>query len=106
MEVLKDECWGYISLYKTIDVIQEGWLNKPKGSLQLLFERGWINPDLIHLHTANGMKDEDLNKVPIDLTGCKYFISSLMRKQARDPKNRKPNKSRTANIFIQNGAKP
>ena len=24
--------------------IQEGWVGKPKGALQVLYERGWINP--------------------------------------------------------------
>ena len=31
---------------KTIPDIAEGWVNKPKGALQVLYERGWINPSL------------------------------------------------------------
>jgi hypothetical protein len=38
----------------TEDVIEEGWLNKPKGSLQILYERGFIDPDNIGQYTDMG----------------------------------------------------
>ena len=28
----------------TVPEIVEGWIGKPKGALQVLYERGWINP--------------------------------------------------------------
>ena len=31
---------------KTIPDIAEGWVNKPKGAFQVLYERGQINPSL------------------------------------------------------------
>jgi hypothetical protein len=39
-------------------VIREGWLNKPKGAFQILFERGWIDPSNIRQYTEKGQKDE------------------------------------------------
>ena len=42
----------------TEEKIDEGWLNKPKGSLQLLYERGWIDPHNHKKYTARGKRDE------------------------------------------------
>jgi hypothetical protein len=39
-------------------VIREGWLNKPKGAFQILFEHGWIDPSNIRQYTERGQKDE------------------------------------------------
>jgi hypothetical protein len=33
-----------LPITKREKIIQEGWLNEPKGSLQILYERGWIDP--------------------------------------------------------------
>jgi hypothetical protein len=38
----------------TEDVIEEGWLNKTKGSLQILYKRGFIDPDNIGQYTDKG----------------------------------------------------
>jgi len=35
-----------IELEEEIDETTQGWLNQPKGLLQVLWERGWINPDV------------------------------------------------------------
>ena len=40
-------------------IIKEGWDQKPKGELQVLYECEWINPSKIKLYTKNGEKDED-----------------------------------------------
>jgi hypothetical protein len=32
-----------LTLYHDVDDIKEGWINKPKGIYQILFERGWID---------------------------------------------------------------
>ena len=37
-----------------VDEVVPGWVNKPKGSLQILFEKGWIHHDRIHLYTEKG----------------------------------------------------
>ena len=69
-----------------VPVVREGWVGKPKGSLQILFERCWIHPDLIHLYTAEGKRSEQPNihqsNILPDPTGCNYSIKSLMKLQA------------------------
>ena len=32
-----------IELTRNIEVIEEGWCGKPKGLLQVLWKRGWID---------------------------------------------------------------
>ena len=34
-----------LPLKKTISIVEEGWSGKPKGALQILWERGWIDPN-------------------------------------------------------------
>ena len=43
-----------IPLSVDVPKIQCGWLHKPKGALQILFERGWISPTHIHMYTTHG----------------------------------------------------
>ena len=43
--------------------MKEGWIGKQKGALQILFERGWINPVLIYLYTVDSKKDKTLTSV-------------------------------------------
>ena len=46
---------------KNIQIIEEGWCNKPKGALQVLYERGFIDPlcDAIKTYTMKGQKQPD-----------------------------------------------
>jgi hypothetical protein len=37
--------------------IVEGWVGKAKGSLQILFERGWIDTNRLDCYTNKGIKD-------------------------------------------------
>jgi hypothetical protein len=39
------------------DGIIEGWEGNPKGSFQILYERGWIDPSNFSKYTQNGTKD-------------------------------------------------
>ena len=39
-------CW--------IEVIEEGWVGRPRGLLQVLWERGWINQKRISEYTLKG----------------------------------------------------
>ena len=41
----------------TTEIIEEGWLGKPKGSLQVLFERGWLDPSNLSKYTEKGRHD-------------------------------------------------
>ena len=43
-----------ISTKVCVNQVLQGWVNKPKGSLQILYERGWIHPHKIHLYTKRG----------------------------------------------------
>jgi hypothetical protein len=45
--------------------VKEGWVGKPKGALQILWERGFINPDKgITWYTWDGRKDNYDNWIP------------------------------------------
>ena len=70
------------------DRVKEGWVNKPKGALQVLFECGWIDPNNIHLYTEKEQKNtvshgsnESCLHLPVDPRGCNYSIEQLMKKQ-------------------------
>ncbi|KAL7532560.1 hypothetical protein ACHAWF_008635 [Thalassiosira exigua] len=50
-----------ISIEKTVAKVQEGWVDKPKGSLQILFERGHIDPSVPNpkeWYTEKGRADQ------------------------------------------------
>ena len=50
----------------------------------MLFERGWIDPTLIHRYTGEGRKEAaDIvsNGIPRDPTGCNYSITAIMKLQ-------------------------
>ena len=47
-----------ICIKKETQKIRKGWVNKQKGSLQVLYERGWINPDKYKEYTEKGKVDE------------------------------------------------
>ena len=68
-----------------------GWLGKPKGMLQILYERGYINPDLVtnprsiryskmgkkyDIDVNSGSIKEDCQKYSLThlLTNCKAFV--------------------------------
>ena len=38
----------------TYEKILPGWVGKPKGSLQILYERGWIDPNDLSSYTEKG----------------------------------------------------
>ena len=47
-----------LPLKKSQLIVDEGWLNKPKGALQVLWERDWIDPKKSHTYyTKNGHTD-------------------------------------------------
>jgi hypothetical protein len=39
--------------------VREGWVGKPKGMKQVLWERGMLDPEKYNLYTKNGPTDED-----------------------------------------------
>ncbi len=36
--------------------IREGWVGKPKGLLQVLWERGWVNEGELDMYSGDGEK--------------------------------------------------
>ena len=46
-----------LPIKKQVDKVIEGWVGKSKGSLQLLYERGWIDVDKLKQYTVNGKVD-------------------------------------------------
>ena len=66
----------------TEEKITEGWVDKPKGSMQILFERGWLNPEALKLYTADGKKDDASIDFSLDPTGSKFSINRLMQFQS------------------------
>ena len=81
---LQEQC-DKLGLPTTITepVIVEGWKGKTKGSLQILYERGWINTDCIQLYTDKGRKTDVIvdNNGFIDPTGCNFSLKKLMKLQ-------------------------
>ena len=51
-----------IDLTYNVEVVKEGWLGKPKGLLQVLWERGWINESKLgeyYLKGTRNLKDKE-----------------------------------------------
>jgi hypothetical protein len=56
---LQAQCKGLDFLTtSTEDKIVEVWVDKPKGSLQILYKRGWIDPDNWKQYTNKGKVSE------------------------------------------------
>ena len=86
-----------LPIKKQHKVISEGWVGCQKGSLQILFERGWINPEFLQHYTSDGKKQTDSNQtncnanknlessssshIPVDPTGCNYSLKAIMKLQ-------------------------
>ena len=62
--------------------MSEGWCNKQKGALQVLFQCGWIDLANVQNYIADGKKATvSTENSPDDPTRCKFFIKSLMKQQ-------------------------
>ena len=59
----------------TTEEVTEGWEGKPKGMLQILFERGFIDPLRFSEYTVDGKNDAFGNHVPD--TSLKYLMEQL-----------------------------
>ena len=45
-------------------IIEEGWVGKPKGMMQLLYERSFLDSTKLDLYTLNGKKDKYGHTIP------------------------------------------
>jgi len=53
-----------IELTSRVEIVKEGWMGKPKGLLQVLWERGWIDENNLNEYSLKGkgyQMDEDGN---------------------------------------------
>ena len=70
----------------TNPVVIPGWLNKPKGMLQILYERGYINKELVTKpsrmrYSKNGKKnDYEHDKKTLKSTCEQYSLTHLLSK--------------------------
>ena len=64
-----------IPLSKDVPVVEEGWVNKPKGMLQILYEHGFLDQSKVNSYTLSGKTD--LYGHPIPDTSLKAMINSL-----------------------------
>ena len=63
-----------IPTVKTVEnVIEMGWLGRSKGVLQILWERGWIDPENLSKYTMHGPKDDNQNVMK------EYSLNHLIR---------------------------
>ena len=65
-----------IPLQHEVPIIKEGWVNKPKGMLQILYERGFLDPKKINSYTIEGKQDEYGHTVPS--TSLKEMMTLLL----------------------------
>ena len=66
----------------TDDVIIKGWVHKPMRGIQILYECGWLNPNLLHLYTGDGRKKDDkMVSGHADPTRCMFSIDKSMKLQ-------------------------
>ena len=65
-----------IPLQHEVPIIKEGWVNKPKGMLQILYERGFLDRKKINSYTIEGKQDEYGHTVPG--TSLKEMMTSLL----------------------------
>jgi hypothetical protein len=73
-----------ISVEVEEDLVDEGWCGKAKGLKQVLFERGWINPDVPHNRYTMKGKREDLDETGnLNEEGKNYCLPYLLN-QCKD----------------------
>ncbi len=70
-----------LPLEHAVPRIKEGWMGKPKGMLQILFERGFLdtrgktNDEIVKYYTVNGRKDDNGNEIAN--TSLKKIVANL-----------------------------
>jgi len=67
-----------IALTEEVELVEEGWLGKPKGLLQVLWERGWIDEQKVSEYSLKGKTwqlDENKQVLP---EHRRFVLRSLM----------------------------
>ena len=60
------------------EVVKEGWLGKPKGLLQVLLERGWVDENRISEYSLKGTKTQVDKEGNIFPDHQRFVLHSLM----------------------------
>jgi len=63
-----------IELERDVQKVEEGWIGKPKGMLQTLWERGLIDETNLNSHTNDGRKDA--NGTLLHATSLRWLLGS------------------------------
>ena len=88
-EKLEDLAKEYnVELTSEVELVEEGWVNRPKGLLQVLWERGWIDVTKLSEYTLKGkanQMDGDQNILP----EYRRFVLRHLMSQCADFKEEK-----------------
>jgi hypothetical protein len=72
------------------ELVDEAWCRKAKGLKQVLFERGWINPDVPHNRYTMKGKREDLDETGnLNKEGKNYCLPYLLNQCKASVKKRR-----------------
>jgi hypothetical protein len=76
LKLLQEQCKRLdIPITCEVEVVEDGWLGKPKGSFQVLYERGWIDITKIRKYTEKGKVNE------MGILDESFSTSQLIKKQ-------------------------
>ena len=83
-----------ISTQAFTNITTPGWVNKPKGLLQILFERGFIDPELVKKpskmrYSRNGKKDDIDETTGVVKDDCQRYALSYLMNNCSDFINQK-----------------
>ncbi len=77
-----------VELTSEVELVEGESINRPKGLVQVLWERGWVDVTKIHEYTLKGkasQMDEDQNILP----GCWHFVLGHLMTQCAHFKEEK-----------------
>jgi hypothetical protein len=76
LKQLQDQCKRLdIPITCEVEVVEDGWIGKPKGSFQILYERGWIDVTKMRKYTERGKVNE------MGIMDESFSTSQLIKKQ-------------------------
>jgi hypothetical protein len=59
LKLLQEQCKQLdIPITCEVEVVEDGWIGKPKGSFQILYEHGWIDVTNMRRYTERGKVNE------------------------------------------------
>ena len=67
-----------IKLTNEVELVEEGWLGKPKGLLQVLWERGWVDVKRLSEYSLRGQKHQMDAEGKIKEEYSSFLLRTLM----------------------------